>query len=437
MDVGRSYRPLVAVVLISVVACGLAWVFSVRAQSIVRAPGIVHPVRTVDLHSPVNIGRISEVLKADGDTVTLGETLALIDSEDEKLQREAVRKRLVGIQEELKDRERLIELRKINIDLAKANEKEAIAGVEVAKAQLAAANAAVKRAGPDATKVETQIADEKLKYAIKSEEEAKLTYDNYVKILAYDGIKADDVRKAKLAWEKTQSSVREARDELKLLTDSTNVFRLEDAKAEADRRAASVATAQANVVVKTTMIREAEVALVIDERSKVLAADLERYRVEEQRLERLIKEKILRAPVAGVLHEFRIQPGQWISNRTVLGGIYDTSTLIVHAHVQQRDFNKVHPGQKAKITFDGLSFEDGPVEAEVLSLNTLATPPVEDGVSPMAVFQEPVKGAFVPRAVVKLKLPPGPNYEKLRVGFTGAVKIQVGGTKHPLAEWFF
>jgi hypothetical protein len=174
----------------------------------------------------------------------------------------------------------------------------------------------------------------------------------------------------------------------------------------------------------------------IDEGTQQLIGEMERLKVEEQRLDRLMKEKTLYAPCNGVLQDFRVQPGQWITNRLTLGRVHDTSALIVYAHVQQRDFAKIQVGQKAKFAYEGATRADGPVEAEVMSLDTLATSPQEDLVRPLGVLEEPLKGAFTPRAVAKLKISNPAQTAKLRVGFTGSVKILIKPEAR-FADFFF
>jgi multidrug resistance efflux pump len=436
MEVKRSYRPLIAVILISAFACGFTALYFARAQTIVRAPCVLYPAGYYPLQSPIALGRVTDVLKANGDSVAFDEPILVLDTEDEKLQIQVNRQKVAGLQEQIKENARLIDVRKATLEQAKEAEKQALVAVDIEKKHLVILQAMLKRVNPANIETEIKFAAEKLVAAEKAQAEAKRIYESRKELLKSGSVTEDQFHVAEFEYLKDQSIVLEKSFELKLLKEGDAIFRQETAQAEVERAEATIKNLEAVVQVKGAEVKIAAAAVDIDVVARKLQAEVDTLNAEVKRLERIIKERVLHAPCAGFLNDFRIQKGQWITDKTALGTIYDTSSLVVYAHVQQKDFNKIQKGQKARIMFDGISPKEGPVEAEVLSLETLATPPKNDEIEPTAIFQEPLKGAWTPRALVKLKLIEPAVMAKLHVGFTGAVKILIDPT-NPTADWFF
>src|SRR5262245_61171828 len=140
MSTRYSYRPLISFVVVAAIAIGLCWAFYGRSESIVRAPGVVYPNTYSELRSPVQLGRVVEVLKKNGDDIKVGETILTLDAENEKLELEVVQRDIASTQEMIKEHAKehalLIARRKAAVENLRAAEKEAAAAVDTPKGKL-------------------------------------------------------------------------------------------------------------------------------------------------------------------------------------------------------------------------------------------------------------------------------------------------------------
>jgi len=199
------------------------------------------------------------------------------------------------------------------------------------------------------------------------------------------------------------------------------------------------------------MAATAETAVDPGVKRKVLERDLERARLEERRINRAIEEKVLRAPRSGVLHEFQVQAGDWISSKDALGRVCDTSSLFFCAQVQQRDLSRIRLGQRARVYFGAHDGGNGAYEAEVAEIGTFLDAAANESSDPLGLFLvPPPRVATTPCATVRLKVlravgrapeengagdPPASAGNALRPGCAGQARILVGEGR--MAEWLF
>jgi multidrug resistance efflux pump len=444
--VSRNLKPLLILVVLFAVVAGMAALLNARAAAIVRAPGVVYPAAYAILRQPVtsygqNTGRIAEVWKRNGETVPAGEPLLRMDTSDEMLQREQTQRQIQGYLAALKDHEGLRAERALRVQWANALVETAAAELAAEKARLGEALALLKRAGTVSVDLEVKVAREKLTYAQHGEEEARITYDNY-KVMPRTALSEEDLRKAKLAWEQATSLRQQYAGELALLEQADTVVRLETAQAQVAYRQAAVLTAQSRVEERRKEVQLLEAARDLDTQARMVEGDLAKARVEEERLNRAIAEKTLRAPVGGVVQNFHVQAGQWVTTRDVLGYICDTTALMFQAQIPQADLVRVQTGQRARVYFDSRSGTNGVYDAEVVEIGSMLAVPGAEGSDPLGLLpQLPTRALAPAHGVAHLKLlgpagaPAGAGKLVLRPGCAGQVRILVGAGE--LAEFFY
>lgn len=452
----RNLKPLLILLLLVAVVTAMATVLQARSGAIVRAPGVLYPATYVALRAPrtaysENVCRVVEIYKQPAESVQAGDPILHLDSSDEVLQRDQARRLIQGHTAALKDCARLREERILRVQLVKQQVQEAAAQVEAEKALLAESQAVLKRAGAENMALEINVAKEKLKYAEQAEERARITYENNKAMPAF-ALTDENMRNSKLDYDMTLSASQQARDSLALLQKGDAVSRLETAEAQVAYRRAVLASAESRYAERQKEVQLLEVQQEIDVKARLLEGDLEKARLEEQRLEKAIADKTLRAPISGVLHQFNIQSGQWVTSRETLGLVCDTSAFVFHAQVLQRDLPRVQPGQRARVYLEGVggvgAAPAAAYEAEVLDIGDILGAAGNPANDPLGLFQAQLPKTVVPaNGIVRLRLlrPVGGQSSDgsaaalsapaLRAGFTGQARILVGAGR--LAELFF
>jgi multidrug resistance efflux pump len=451
---GRHLKPLVILVLLVSLVAAMAGVLQVRSTAVVRALGVAYPRAHAALRAPhttfgQNGGRVVEVFKHNGDAVQAGGPILRLDSADELLQRDQVRKQIEGHLAALKDAAGAKAERAMKVQWASVLVKEAAAEIEIEQARLDEALALLKRAGAGNVTLEINVAKEKLAYATQAEEQAKITYDNY-RVMPRTALSEEDLRKAGLEYDKAKSKTQELRDALSLLQQGDTVARLESAQAQVAYRRAALKTAQARHEQRQKEVQLVELAQDVDVKARLLEGELEKARLEERRLETAINEKTLRAPISGVLQRYYVQPGQWVVSRELVGCVCDVSELVFCAQVLQRDLSRVQAGQRARIYFDPACSTVNAYEAKVLEIGDflggtarISGAPNETN-DPLGLFPAAPPRTIVPSyGIVRLKLlqplqasvSDKADQSAPRAGFTGQVRILVGSGK--LAKLFY
>jgi len=98
----RSFKPVFIMCLLVGMIGALAYVFQVRDNTIVRAPGIMYPRNYVRLQAPT--GRVEKVFKKDGDDVKAGDKIFVFDTDELEILQKQAAKDCEGFQKEVDDR---------------------------------------------------------------------------------------------------------------------------------------------------------------------------------------------------------------------------------------------------------------------------------------------------------------------------------------------
>ena len=122
---------------------------------------------------------------------------------------------------------------------------------------------------------------------------------------------------------------------------------------DARKEAATVAQAQAeeqlarsNVARARTLVGTKAISLQeIDQLESQLAVRTAARELEQERL----AERVLLAPISGVLGSRLISPGQYIAAGTSVGMLVDDSQVKVHFRIPERELGRVRPGQEGRL----------------------------------------------------------------------------------------
>jgi membrane fusion protein (multidrug efflux system) len=129
----------------------------------------------------------------------------------------------------------------------------------------------------------------------------------------------------------------------------------------------------------------------------------------------------LTSPLAGVVDEVFVEPGEWVDAGQRIALLHDPSASWIEANIRESDIARVKIGAKAHVEFDaipGRSFSGSVVGIRDAAAGELALLPV---VNPTGVFTRVSQ-----RVTVKIVLD-GPAKPPLRPGALARVRIRAGG----------
>lgn len=156
-----------------------------------------------------------------------------------------------------------------------------------------------------------------------------------------------------LAEKEIANSEIRAREKRTLLAANLDYWRKQAQRLERLNKSQSVSGEQAE---KSQLQRQdAQTALFeLDRSLEALQIQRERVANKRQALELADRDLQLRSPVAGVVLETFVDPGENVLPGTTLADILDLSSLFVDVFVEEREIAGLKLGQAAEVTVDGL-----------------------------------------------------------------------------------
>ncbi len=133
----------------------------------------------------------------------------------------------------------------------------------------------------------------------------------------------------------------------------------------------------------------------------------------------------VRAPVAGIVTNFELQPGEFIRSGNVVFSLVESGSVWVHANFKETDLTHVRVGQPATIRVD--TYPDG-LRGAVVSSISPATGAEFALLPPQNATGNWVK--VVQRLPVRLKLDNPKSDPPLRAGMSVVVEIDTGHQRH-------
>ncbi|MCW8129936.1 MAG: HlyD family efflux transporter periplasmic adaptor subunit [Planctomycetota bacterium] len=404
---------------ISLLAIG----FLAKMDVVVRAPGEIRPIKYAEVRPPVE-GLVQEVFKHEGDDVRAGDVILKMDTRSEELEREKVRREIERLTGDLADRERKRSECAVKLDLAKATEKAAEADIASRKADLEKASVNLKQAEASPDSLEFRNAEERLKQQAVAVRDAEKALDDAKTLFDKGMVSEQNLTKAQSALETAQSEYRVRENAIEIHRKTKIGADLEKAKSEMQAHKAALEGALARLEERRNEVKLSELAAKDESETRRIEAELAKNKLAEARLTGQIEEKLLRAPVDGILYDFHAKPGQTVTHKERTAWIFDTGGFLFYARAQQIDLPGVEKGQQALLYLDALPYRlEGTWDAEVAELSQVAAPPTgNSGESILPV----AGGSNTPEGLIILLVKRDPRNAQLRVGFTGQTEIVIG-----------
>lgn len=267
--------------------------------------------RSVDINAKVP-GKIAQMLAEEGQTLSAGDPVALIDAKDLTAKKEGL----------------------------SAQAQAALAGVQAAEAQLKAAQGQMQAA-------EAML--QKAKNGARSQEIAKAQANYDITKKGYERISslftAGAVSQAQLDEVETKLSI--ARQDLDMAKEGARKEDISAAQAQVAAASGSVAAASSNVVVAQEKYQQSMAGV--------------------QEVDTYLTDASIKAPIGGIVTMINTDQGELVSTGMSLATITDLSDVWVELEVDEMQLSKFTEGQTVKIKIP--AYKDQVFEGKVMRLN--------------------------------------------------------------------
>ncbi len=287
---------------------------------VLSVSGSVQAESRVDVSSKIP-GRVVEVLGQEGSAVRRGQVLVRLDASDAQAQLQQAEAALAAARARVPQASLAVELAE---QTAREQLRQAEAGLAAARSQLEAA--------------EAQVAATASARAV-----AELDLQRFQQLFSQGAIASQQLDAARSAAEAARAQHEAAQAQRQAAQQQLRI-------AEASLRLAQAAARQ--TAIRQRDVQQAQAAVQQAEAAVRLA------RLQLQYTE-------IRAPLDGVVLERRVEPGEFASPGVPLLVLADLSTVWVHLVVSETQVERVHLGQRVRITVDALPEQEirGQVEA--------------------------------------------------------------------------
>ena len=319
----RGLLILAVVVVLGVAGSYGARVFNSRAPSAIQVTGTIEAIQ-VDVGAKLT-GRIVALLAREGETVAPGQPLVRLD--DAELRSEVRRS-----EAELKRAE--AQLRDLLAGARREEIEEARAGVERARAQQDDLLAGSRRE-------EVEQARQSVQGASATREWTQKDYQRLQELYRKELVAAQDVDRARQAYEVAVAQERSARESLELALAGARPHQVEAARAQLkatkDRLELLLAGARPHQVeAARAQVNQAQAALAYAESR--------------------LRETVISSPLNGVVVRKTLEVGEIANPGVPILTLMDPGNLWLRAYVPETEVGKIRLGQPARIKID--AFKD-------------------------------------------------------------------------------
>lgn len=330
----KPIRALVALVAVALAGLALWYLFAGGAPEARGVIAVSGRLESDDAAVAAKIaGRIREIAVREGDAVTAGQVIAVLDDDQVRAREQAAQSavdqadaRVSRARQQIAVLEQQREQSRLGIAQARL---DAEGRVEQARAQIAAA--------------EAQLAQ-----AEASHEQARYDAEKFT-ALARDGVEAERTAKQfRTIAESQAAAVQAARKQVEAARGALDAAR-------ANLANPAIRAAQTGAVDEQIDQARADVAAAQAE------ADRARAQLEEARANR--RDLEVRAPFAGTVATRSAEPGEVIQPGTPIVTLVDLAEVYMRAFVPEGEIGRVRVGQRARVYLD--SAPETPIEAYV------------------------------------------------------------------------
>jgi RND family efflux transporter MFP subunit len=174
------------------------------------------------------------------------------------------------------------------------------------------------------------------------------------------GVASDAVQRGGLARERAEIDALEAKLKAELAAarrerDGTERLVAKNAATRSELTAISDRIVQLEVELKSASARR---TVLVDTRDGMLAASrLNQARKELEEVGSRERRSNLQAPLAGIVYELNVKPGDWVEPGTAVAKIGNLETMRLKVYVDEPDLGRMSTGMKIKVSWDAIPDE--------------------------------------------------------------------------------
>jgi HlyD family secretion protein len=338
----------------------------------IEATGEVQPIQRVNL-SPKTQGRLEQLYVEQGDEVSQGEVVAVMENDELASQLAQAEARLDRARARLAEREngpRIEEIERARSSVRQAESR--LASAEANLAQLEAGNRPEDIAEAEAalTRARSSIREAESRMTLAQADvrrNEQLYRDGAISRQDLDRAQ-DEARRAQAAVEQAQAAALEAQRRLERLRSGSRSEEIDRARADVDSARADVSQAQSQLEELLTGTRPETLAQAM--------ADVMEAEAQVRFAEIQLEDTRVRAPFSGIITQRYADEGAFVTPATSASAVSSaTSTSVVAlarglevlAKVPEADISQIKPGQSVEIVADAFPDEVFMGEVELIA----------------------------------------------------------------------
>ena len=328
-------RLFLLVLLIAVAAAGVVWYrqsHSVPTDRILVSGNIELEQVNIGFKTA---GRIMERKVDEGDKVTKGQVVAVLDRDQLERQRDREMAALAEAQSQLASAHIAIEY-----------QTQAVAAdLDARKADLRTTESKLTELKNGARPQELEEAKAAVSQAESEFDRAKLDWDRAQKLHKDDDISTAQFDVSRNRYETAQALLKQAKQKAALVVEGARPESIEQAQAQVMRAQAGVRASEANQL--DIKRRQQEVV--------ARQAEIERARAQIALIDSQLADTTVRSPIQGVVLVKSVDPGEVVAPGTSVVTVGDLDHPWLRAYINERDLSRVRLGSKAVVKTDALT----------------------------------------------------------------------------------
>ncbi|NLM24674.1 MAG: efflux RND transporter periplasmic adaptor subunit [Firmicutes bacterium] len=294
----------------------------------VTGSGLVEGIESKEVRASVG-GRVEQVLVDEGEFVTIGQIIAVLDKRDLQSQLQTAKASLASIQAEVNQLESEIDWDSIEESLP----------VKQAKSQLTAAQARLNEVLQGATPAQLAQAENAVVEASLALEQAEANLAKMERLYFQQAISRQQLLDAEHSYTLAKQRYENAVNQLEILKSGPTKEQVAVAEAQLNDAKLAVISAERQAQWKQDSLVVAKERLLQAENNVAL--------IEEQ-----LTETDVTTPYQGMVTKKLVSPGVYLTAGTPVIEVADLSRLVVVARIDEVDVTSVVVGQEVKITSD-------------------------------------------------------------------------------------
>lgn len=314
-------------------------------------------------------GRITQILVREGDSVKVGQVVALLEDEEVDQQLQAAIAQLTAAQQEEAQARWEVSVVQSRIQEAQANlaqaEQDSQGRVRQAESTVAVRQSEVEQAKAQVVRDQAEInrAEAQLKLA-------QADLNRYAELAEQGVISRQQFDQVKTNVDTTQASLEATRAALtaQIATVKTAKQQLQAARGNLIQNRSTTLNSDIRGSQLTAYQQQAEQA---NARLAEAKARVQVAMATQRQLEKRLDSFKVRSPTEGIVQDRPLEPGAVVSSGKTLLTVIDPQTVYLRAYIPEGDIGKIYTGKPARVFLD--SYPQKPLAAKVSTIDAQAS----------------------------------------------------------------